>query len=810
MAIGAASGSLVVSLALDAAQFITGLTKSEYEAKKWAKNMEKVGREAGQLLGLGFTAGATAIFFLTKNAIDAADKLNDLSKKTGVAVETLGGLGFAAKQTGSDLDGVAQAFKKLNVNIAEGAGGKQDIIDAFHAVGVSAKDLKTLAPDQILTKVATAFAGFADGPEKAAIASKLFGKAYQDIIPLLDEGGAKLQQQIDYFKKYGGITAETAQRADEFNDTVVKLELLSGAFARTLASDLLPSLQALANLFVETKEKGSEFQSFAHDTADVIRAIATGFAYASTELLVLGKGFGFAAAQIRAFATEGVSGWRSVGEEADKVIDGILARRDKFIEAIHTTSLTEPGGKYTNDLAPPFKPRAKSLGSSDATDLAKKQFDAQIHDLETFIRRQKELESDAAHYLEANYQDQLISLDAFYSQKADLQARTLQAQLDAYDKEVSAARTFAAKAKPADRIDAETKLADAIAKRQRTAEQGAQAEFDLNRQRQHDIDAYNDSVAELSAQVLALSGHEKEAASITFEIQNRRLRGELALQGNTAGQQALDQLKAQQQAQIAVNDAARAYQSTILDLSVAQARIALEEQAGNITSLDAINKKSDLARQYIATLTAEADAQERAAQALQGAARTDALNNVKRLRLEIDQLAASADELANKFRDIFVGPATDFLTDIVTGTKSVSQAFKDMEKQIVSSIARIAAQNVAQQIFGTGGAGGSIPGFLASLFGSASGGSYFGAGAATLGGFAGGGDPPVGRLSVVGEHGPELFMPKTAGTVIPFPKGGKIGNTTIVINVPQGTSTASASQIAAESARAIQRGRRNL
>ena len=33
-------------------------------------------------------------------------------------------------------------------------------------------------------------------------------------------------------------------------------------------------------------------------------------------------------------------------------------------------------------------------------------------------------------------------------------------------------------------------------------------------------------------------------------------------------------------------------------------------------------------------------------------------------------------------------------------------------------------------------------------------------------GFADGGRPPVGQVSVVGERGPELFVPDTAGTVI--------------------------------------------
>ena len=34
-------------------------------------------------------------------------------------------------------------------------------------------------------------------------------------------------------------------------------------------------------------------------------------------------------------------------------------------------------------------------------------------------------------------------------------------------------------------------------------------------------------------------------------------------------------------------------------------------------------------------------------------------------------------------------------------------------------------------------------------------------------GFADGGEPPVGRASIVGERGPELFVPRTAGTIIP-------------------------------------------
>jgi hypothetical protein len=49
-----------------------------------------------------------------------------------------------------------------------------------------------------------------------------------------------------------------------------------------------------------------------------------------------------------------------------------------------------------------------------------------------------------------------------------------------------------------------------------------------------------------------------------------------------------------------------------------------------------------------------------------------------------------------------------------------------------------------------------------------------------LGGlFAEGGNPPVGKPSIVGEKGPELFVPRSAGTIIP---NNQMGGS-VVVNV---------------------------
>ena len=72
-------------------------------------------------------------------------------------------------------------------------------------------------------------------------------------------------------------------------------------------------------------------------------------------------------------------------------------------------------------------------------------------------------------------------------------------------------------------------------------------------------------------------------------------------------------------------------------------------------------------------------------------------------------------------------------------------------------------------------------GLFGSILGSAGekGGGLLGA----LGLFANGGRPPVGKPSIVGEKGPELFVPRSSGSIIPNNKLGGGGTNNVVVNV---------------------------
>jgi hypothetical protein len=323
-----AAGRLDVLLGLDAAEFTSGLSKADYEAQAFARSMADLGGKIGTALAGAFTAAVAGATYLTKSAIDAADHLNDLSKATGVSVENLGGIGFAASQAGADLDGVAASFGKLNLKIAEAARGEKEAAEAFKLLGVSIKDASgaTRSADAVFTDLANAFAGFEDGPEKAALAMAVFGKSYASILPLLNDGGKALQDNIAYYKQFGGITTETALAADQFNDTLGKIALVTGQLGNALARELLPTLQVVADELLRAGEGTTFFQSIANGAKVALQAILVLAANVKFVFEGMGREIGAVAAQMVALANLDFKGFTAISDAVKE--DGKRARKE--------------------------------------------------------------------------------------------------------------------------------------------------------------------------------------------------------------------------------------------------------------------------------------------------------------------------------------------------------------------------------------------------------------------------------------------------------------------------------------------------
>lgn len=131
---------------------------------------------------------------------------------------------------------------------------------------------------------------------------------------------------------------------------------------------------------------------------------------------------------------------------------------------------------------------------------------------------------------------------------------------------------------------------------------------------------------------------------------------------------------------------------------------------------------------------------------------------------------------------------------VATGSKSLSDALKDFVNSITATISKLAANRLAESLFsgGSSGGGGGFGSMLTSFFGS-----IFG------GGKASGGPVNSGTPYMVGERGPEMFVPKSSGTIIPNGGGGMMVTNNFTVSGAADMRTQQ--QIAAAAGRGIRR-----
>jgi lambda family phage tail tape measure protein len=196
------------------------------------------------LAAVAVTGGVVA---LAKSAIDLADDMRDLSQRTGVGVETLGQFKVAAELSGTSLEGVAKGLTFLNKNMVAAATGTEAAAAAFKTIGVSTTEADgTLRKaDKVFLDVADRFAQLRDGPEKAALAMKIFGKAGAELIPILNLGSQEIQ-------RFGlGIGPDFADKADAFNDQLGLMKAQTTVLTVQIGSALLPVMSGLVSVVTQ-------------------------------------------------------------------------------------------------------------------------------------------------------------------------------------------------------------------------------------------------------------------------------------------------------------------------------------------------------------------------------------------------------------------------------------------------------------------------------------------------------------------------------------------------------------------------------
>ena len=770
-------GALVVSLEANIAKFQSDMGKASAEAEKRAKEIDKafgIVKTGLTAIGVSFAVGATfdSVKAKIEGVISAAADLEKLSARTGATVEALSGLAAVAKFSGTDTDMLATGLQKLSKSMVDAENGGKKTSASFAAIGISAQDLKSKSPEETFLLLAKQLDKYQDGAGKTVIAQNLLGKAGANLLPVMKD----LNVVGEYVTK---TTSEQAAQAKEYEDNLMRLSAASNAVYKVIGLALLPTLNDVTIAMLEA-QKGTNgvkksiddlaasgaIREWAQDAAIFLGVVIGLFQQVAKAASAVGGSFLAVGADLK-FAKDVVTGGdlKAALEARNKVVQ---ESNKKYVEFMNFDGLgvaNNLGKRFTQNnavadwaqnadardmrLRKAAEERAKKppvptsgLGNANgpkepADDPAKKELEGKLKAQEAFIAAEKTLLATREQYLDFFRNLEYFTLREGEQKKQELIAAGLAHTEEAYDKEVAAIQAYLAKAKKlVDQQDGQNKL-DEVAKKRAAAE--------------------------------------VEASTKIIDSQNKLLAVKQQFDLATA-EEARQQGKANDAAQFAIDLMGK----STLDVQKATAaksiQLALDERIYQLKKLDPTVDTSQA--------IAEAAVQTAKAQALITAGydkqRDAAFGASEAVRKYVEEATNNAAQIESALTGAFKG-AEDALVSFITTGKAdfkglVNSILADLtrmavKQQIIAPLAQSLGLDPSGKSSGSGGLFGSIMGLFGKGGASGSGAVLTGAGNATgadLGmAFADGGSPPLNVPSLVGERGPELFMPTSAGTIIP-------------------------------------------
>lgn len=133
-------------------------------------------------------------------------------------------IGRLAKTAGS----TPAALQAMGIEIAHNADGGVDL-------------------QATMLNVARAYSSTNDQAKRAALGTAAFGKSWQDLVPLLEQGADGLQQSLDGVSKTQILSAADLKKAEDYRLAMDNLSDAVGGLQRELGQGLIPALTEVAN-----------------------------------------------------------------------------------------------------------------------------------------------------------------------------------------------------------------------------------------------------------------------------------------------------------------------------------------------------------------------------------------------------------------------------------------------------------------------------------------------------------------------------------------------------------------------------------
>ena len=178
-------------------------------------------------------------------------------------------MAYAADLSGVGADALKTAFKTLSEQITAVNQGSPEAVQLFNDLKITGRDTAT-----VLTQIADRFADTADGAGKTTAAVKLFGRAGQDLIPMLNEGSVginKLAQEADEFHQT--ISNDAGKSAEAFNDNLTRMKSIIQGVVNAVVTEMLPAMAEWSAWIIKVIRENGLIQGSIDTLIDVFKVL---------------------------------------------------------------------------------------------------------------------------------------------------------------------------------------------------------------------------------------------------------------------------------------------------------------------------------------------------------------------------------------------------------------------------------------------------------------------------------------------------------------------------------------------------------
>lgn len=269
-------GSLTIDLIAKTGSFEQGLDKAARSAETKMRKIESDAKKFGAALGAAFAAGITTLAVQIQSSINRMDELSKAAQKVSLPTEQFSALVYAGKLADVEINTLQTSLGRLTKAQAESLKSTSDQAKVFNALGIAATDASgnLRSSYDVFLDFADAFKRQEGSPEIVAAGMKIFGRSFQELIPLLKDGSQGIRDAAIEAEQFGQIiSTEAGQAAEEFNDNLTRLGSLATGLGNAIAADLLPDLVELTNRFVDSAKNGDALGNTAKGVSDIVRVL---------------------------------------------------------------------------------------------------------------------------------------------------------------------------------------------------------------------------------------------------------------------------------------------------------------------------------------------------------------------------------------------------------------------------------------------------------------------------------------------------------------------------------------------------------